>query len=150
MPRFTFTIIWCALAIAQLLYAVVPVALQGRDPAFLATLAMALGVAAFGEAITIVVVLRVRALGPLADGRLDLSDPKGTAQLFTTLILCWILAESIAIYGFVLRILGAESDQWTPFAIIGGLLLLISRPWQRGLQAPARSGQRALRNDPIE
>jgi F0F1-type ATP synthase membrane subunit c/vacuolar-type H+-ATPase subunit K len=137
MPRTTFAIIWGVLALAQLLYVAVPLPVKEKDPELLSTLALVLGFVAFSQALAIVALLRIRALGPIASGDLDLREQSGMAKLFTTLILTWILAESIGVYGLVLRMLGAESDLWSPFAMLGGLLLLICRPWQRGLQAKA-------------
>jgi F0F1-type ATP synthase membrane subunit c/vacuolar-type H+-ATPase subunit K len=137
MPRTIFAIIWGVLALAQLLYVAVPLPVKEKDPELLSTLALVLGFVAFSQALAIVALLRIRALGPIASGDLDLREQSGMAKLFTTLILTWILAESIGVYGLVLRMLGAESDLWSPFAMLGGLLLLICRPWQRGLQAKA-------------
>ncbi len=149
MPRTTLSIIWGVLALAQLLYVALPLQIEGsRDPGFLSTLGLALGFVAFSEAIAIVALLRIRALGPIARGDLDLREPKGVAQLFTTLIIAWVLAESIAIYGLVLRVLGAESDLWSAYSVVGGLLLLVGRPWQRGLQVPPGSGPRTPSDDP--
>ena len=84
-----------------------------------------------------------------ARGDLDLREPKGVAQLFTTLIIAWVLAESIAIYGLVLRVVGAGIDLWSSYSVVGGLLLLVGRPWQRGLQVPPGSRPRTPSNDPI-
>jgi F0F1-type ATP synthase membrane subunit c/vacuolar-type H+-ATPase subunit K len=149
MPRTIFAIIWGVLALAQLLYVAVPLPVQEKDPELLSTLALVLGFVAFSEALAIVALLRIRALGPIASGDLDLREQSGLTKLFTTLILTWILAESIGVYGLVLRMLGAESDLWSPFAMLGGLLLLICRPWQRGLQAPPEGGPQRL-SEPIE
>jgi F0F1-type ATP synthase membrane subunit c/vacuolar-type H+-ATPase subunit K len=116
MPRTTFAIIWGVLALAQLLYVAVPLPVKEKDPELLSTLALVLGFVAFSQALAIVALLRIRALGPIASGDLDLREQSGMAKLFTTLILTWILAESIGVYGLVLRMLGAESDLWSPFA----------------------------------
>ena len=111
-------------ALAQLLYVVLPIPVQENDPDFLSTLALAMGVVAFAEAIGTLALLRIRALGPISAGTLNPQSREGVAGLFTTLIICWVLAESIAVYGLVLRVMGAESDVWSPFAVVGGLLLL--------------------------
>jgi hypothetical protein len=149
MPQqMTSLILWASLALAQLLYVVLPIPVQENDPDFLSSLALAMGVVAFAEAIGALVLLRSRALGPISAGTLDPQSRQGVAGLFTTLIICWVLAESIAVYGLVLRIMGAESDLWSPFAVVGGLLLLVCRPWQHGLKPPRPAGPRKITSRP--
>jgi uncharacterized membrane protein len=121
----------------------------GEGPTAFGLFAATLGVVALVEAVVLVVVLRRGALEPIEDGRLDPASAAGAARLLTVLVVGWALAESVAIYGLVLRFLGAPTTYWLPFAAAGAILLLVARPWQPGLSRPATSAELARSGRPL-
>jgi hypothetical protein len=146
-------VIWVAMAVSQVICLVLPAGqgptATGEGPSAFGLVAATLGLAAAIETVVLVVVLRRGALGPIEDGRLDPAAPAGAARLLAVLIVGWALAESVAIYGLVLRFLGAPATHWLPFAAAGGILLLVARPWQPGLSRPATSAELARSGRPL-
>lgn len=151
MPRSTLLIVWCALAISQVIYLGLPAPgpEPAPDPGFLDLLAGLLGVVALAEAAGIWFLLQHRAIAPIARGQLRPDGPEGVQQLFQALVVCWVLAGSVAIYGLVLRFLGAPASHSLPFAAAGAVLLLYARPWHPGLRAPASTVDRASSAKPL-
>jgi F0F1-type ATP synthase membrane subunit c/vacuolar-type H+-ATPase subunit K len=146
----TFVVIWVALAVSQLVYIFVPAPIPENASTLPNIFPIALAVVALIQAVGIVVLLRVRAFAPVQSGRIDPTSTSGTAQLFTTLILAWVLAESIAIYGLVLRFLHFSLPYSASFAAAGALLLFVGRPWHPRLRKPDSTVQLARTGTPIE
>jgi hypothetical protein len=136
LPFDTNLVLWGALAVSQVIYLFVPEFVDlGRDGPPEA-LSLALAAVAVVEAIGVVVYFRQAALGPVQRGVLDPKSAGGAPQLFQVFILCWVLAESIAIFALVLGVLGAELVVRVPFVIGAAGLLFVCRPWHPGLEAP--------------
>jgi len=150
--RTVWWIIWGALAVSQVIYVVVPglVSPEPRDNASDPIFPIVLGVVAAAQAGGLWMWFQIGAVRKIRDGRLDPDTPSGLASLFTTLILAWVLAESIGIYGFLLHFLGAPSGAWAPFSVLAGLMLFLCRPGQAALRPPRSSASLASRGDPIE
>lgn len=145
----TFLLLWAALAVSQVIYLFVPAPPREGAANLSDVLPIALGAVAFAQCVGIVALLRIRAFGPIQRGGLDPTSKEGAAQLFTTLILAWVLAESAAIYGLVLRFLGFDLLYSTPLSAAGALLLFLGRPWQSKLARPASSADLASSGDPL-
>lgn len=62
----------------------------------------------------------------------------------------WVLAESIAIYGLVLRFLHFELAYSLPFSVAGAGLLFFGRPWSPKLKKPLSPTELASSNAPLE
>ena len=146
----TFLIIWAFLGVSQVVYLLVPVPSQQNASTLSDVFPMALAVVAFIQAIGMVILLRVRAFEPIRSGRIDPRLSSGVVQLFTPLILAWVLAESVAIYGLVLRFLHYSLSYSVWFSTAGAVLLFMGRPWQRKLQKPYSATQSARSGAPIE
>ena len=144
-----FVIVWSALAISQVIYLSLPAPPRESPANLLGVFPLALGVVAFAESVGMVALLRIRAFNPIQTGRLDPLSQKGVTELFTTLILAWMLAESIAIYGLVLRFLGFGMAYSSPFAAAGAFLLFLGRPWQAKLRKPVSSADLARSGTPL-
>lgn len=144
-----FLIVWSALAISQVIYLFVPAPLREGPANLPAIFPLVLGAIAFVQGVGMVVLLRVRAFNPIQGGRLDPTSKEVAAQLFTTLILAWVLAESVALYGLVLRFLQFELLYSASFAAGGALLLFLGRPWQSRLGRPASAADMAGSNAPL-
>ena len=145
----TFLLIWAALAVSQVIYFFLPAPPRDGAANLSDMFPLVLGAVAFAQGVGIVALLRVRAFGPIQRGRLDPTSKEGAAQLFTTLILAWVLAESVAIYGLVLRFLGFELLYSAPLSVAGALLLFLGRPWQSKLARPASSADLASSAGPL-
>lgn len=144
-----FVIIWSVLAISQIIYLFVPVPPREGAGAMPAVFPIALGIVALVEGLGVVALLRIRAFNPIQGGRLDPASKEGAAQLLTTLILAWVLAESVAIYGLVLRFLHFDLPYSAAFAIAGAFLLFLGRPWQAKLRKPQSRSDLAKSGKPI-
>jgi hypothetical protein len=142
-------IIWAALAISQLVYLCLPAPPLERTAPASDLFPLALGVVAIVQAAIIVAILRVRAFEPVQSGRLDPSSKAGAAKLFIALMVAWILAESVAINGFVLRFLHFPRAITLPFSIAGVFLLYVGRPWSAKLKRPASTADLARSNTPL-
>ena len=146
----TFVVTWAVLAVSQVVYLLVPAPTRENASALPNVFPIALAAVAFIQAVGIVTLLRIRAFAPVQSGRIDPSSKSGAAQLFTTLILAWILAESIAIYGLVLRFLHFSRPYSASFAVAGALLLFVGRPWHPRLRKPDSTIDLARSGTPIE
>ena len=147
--NFQFVIIWVALAISQVVYLFVPAPPRASAAILPGVLPLALGVITIAQSIGIVAWLRIRAFNPIHAGRLDPASKDGVAQLFTTLIVAWVLAESIAIYGLVLRFLHFELSYYFPFVLAGACLLFLARPWSPKLKRASSLADLARSNAPL-
>jgi F0F1-type ATP synthase membrane subunit c/vacuolar-type H+-ATPase subunit K len=142
-------IVWSVLLVSQLIYLILPLPASDSTTRLPEVFPAALGFVAFTQAVAIVAALRVRAIQPIRAGLLDPTSETGAANLFVTLLICWVLAESIAIFGLVLRFLHFEWMYSFPFAVAGALLMLIARPWQAGLKPPRSLADQARTGTPI-
>lgn len=147
--RQTLTLVWGALAMSQLVYVLVPTPTGADGTSLPSILPLVLGGVALGEAGGIVVWLRIKAFHPIDAGRLDPTSEAGARELFTALIVAWALAESIAIQGLVLRLLGFGALWSLPFALGGALLMLYGRPWSDRLRGANSSAALARGGTPI-
>ena len=142
-------IIWVMLAISQVVYLLVPapqVENAGRPPEIFP---IVLGAVAIAQGIGIVALLRIRAFNPIQAGSLDPRSKDGVARLFTTLLLAWVLAESIAIYGLVLRFVHFELAYALPFALGAACLLIFARPWSPKLRRASTAAELASSQAPL-
>jgi F0F1-type ATP synthase membrane subunit c/vacuolar-type H+-ATPase subunit K len=142
-------IIWTMLAISQGIYLLVPLPPRENAAAIPAVFPIALGVVAIVQAIGIVGFLRIRAFNPIRAGLLNPASKAGAPQLFTTLLIAWVLAESVAVYGLLLRILHFPPTISAPFAAAAAILLFIGRPWNPRLERPASSADLARSSAPL-
>lgn len=151
--RSTLVIVWSVLVVSQVIYLIVP-ALRTlpnteENMAFLPVFAGCLGVVAFLQAVGVAICFRRGVVSAVADGRLDVQGSSGAGRLFTVLMICWVLAESIAIYALVLRFLGAPLPLWGPFPIVAAALFLYVRPWHPALSSEPTSQERAQSGRPL-
>lgn len=144
---FVTRILWVALIVSQVIYLVLPVAGSGAGAP--QSMAAALAMVATSQAVGVIVYFRVAGVNRIKSGKLDPSTPAGMSALFTVLILSWVLIESIAIYGLVLRFLGGAIWQTALFSLGAFALMVATNPWQGGLQAPASSEGRGRDSTPI-
>jgi F0F1-type ATP synthase membrane subunit c/vacuolar-type H+-ATPase subunit K len=146
----TFVIIWSALAVSQVIYLLIPIPERQNASTIPNLFPIVLAAVAFIQAVGIVVLLRVRAFAPVQSGRIDPTSSSGAAQLFTTLILAWVIAESIAIYGLVLRFLHFSLTYSAFFAAAGAILLVLGRPWHPKLRKQDSTIELARSGAPID
>jgi hypothetical protein len=147
MPMSQLWIVWAALLSSQLVYLMVPI--PPREAVVEPVFVWALGFVALVEAVGIVVFLRVALFGPIRRGELDSATKPGEQRTFVVLLVAWTLAESIAIYGLVLRFLQFERPYTLPFAIAAALLCAYSHPWSSALRKPPSSTDLARSGTPI-
>jgi hypothetical protein len=144
-----FLIIWSALMVSQVIYLFVPASGREATANQAAAFPIALGIVAFAQAVGIIVLLKIRAVDPIQLGKLDPGAKEGIAKLFITLMLAWVLAESVAIYGLVLRFMHYDFVYFAPFSAAGAFLLFLARPWQSKLKKPLSSADLASSNAPL-
>jgi hypothetical protein len=142
-------IVWISLIVSQCIYLGLPVpeAAGGRDD--LPMLAGALAFVALSEAVGAFAWFRIGAVGRIQGGHIDPSSVEGAGQLFQVLIVCWVLAESIAIYGLVLRFMHAPLWMTAPFAVVAFVSMGAMNPFQSGLSRPVASAERGRDPTPI-
>lgn len=104
-----------------------------REPKDLGVLKLALLVAA-GSTAVVVFYLRFSRIPPLLSAPTLEPGPR-LAQLRTYYIVCFALGETIALFGFVLRILGGSRVDSLPFYFISVVFFLLSYP-----RAPEATG----------
>lgn len=92
----------------------------------LQTMLIALSAVAVAEIPMIIFLRKMFFFVRLVDGDFD-DEEELEAGYFTTSIISWALAESIAIYGFVLAFMGGMIDLYYPFAVTSTALLLLFR-----------------------
>ena len=127
-------IVWVALLAAPIVYMAVPTPGVATRPPGMVVFALA-GLA-LAEAIGVLLCFRIAGVARVQRGEIDPDSPEGMARLFKVLVVCWTLAESIAIYGLALRFLGAGFSTAAPFTL-GALAAMIgTHPFQAGLRRP--------------
>ena len=126
------TVLWFALLVSQVIYVVIgdmafgaTVPDEPLDPA----MSMMLSVMAMCSIFAGVCVHAFGVRRGLSAGKFDLSTERGQRSVFVLLIISWALCESAAIYGFVLRALGAPGELHLQFAVAAGLAHLTVGPW---------------------
>ena len=145
----TNMVIWCVIVVSQVIYLLMAAPASEGSPVLPDLFPLLLGAIALLEGVGVVVLLRVRAINPIRSGRLDPTSREGAAQLFVTLILVWVLAESVAIYGLVVRFQQFGPAYSLPFAVGGAFLMLLTRPWQSKLKKPVSLADLAQTGTPL-
>jgi len=117
-------LVWGAMVASIVVYgAVAAVLLRGGvPPARSSGVDLWLEVEAAGTAWAAIVLWRTRRVGALRSGALDPDSPAGRAAIRRVSIVCWALAESIAIFGLVL--VGLRRTPLPGLAFIGAGVLL--------------------------
>ncbi len=144
---FVTRILFIALVFSQCVYLVIPSpeAAEGPPPMFPA----ALGAVAITQAAGVLLFFRIGGVSKIQSGALDPTTSEGMGRLFVVLIMAWVLTEGIAIYGLVLRLLGAPMWQAGLFALGAFALMGVTNPWQSGLQPRVGSAERGRDSTPI-
>ena len=96
---------------------------QPGDVELLRNILLALG-AAMGAAVLYIRVARIGAL-------LSKATPASAAEvakLRSLYIVCFVLSEAVALYGFVLHLIGASRAEIVPFFLAAVVLLLVCYP----------------------
>ena len=140
-------IVWAALLSTQVVLILIPRVGSGEGAPEI--LVMALGAVAVIEGFAALVMFRVAVVGRIRSGAIDVATPEGAARVNAALIVCWALAESLGIYAFVLRVLGASLVDVSPFVMGGIVLMGITHPWHAGLRPPVPPGERGRDSTPI-
>lgn len=118
-------ILWAALTFSILIYGFIGSIVKPAkepDPKTIQTLIYLFGALSFSEALVIFVVI----------------PRQTTMHLFTSRVLRWVLSDSIAIYGFVLLLLGGDPNIAYIFLGCGLFFMLIlfpKKPEKRNLSA---------------
>lgn len=127
-------VLYAALFASILLYGFVQeLVMADREPKDLGVLKLALLVAA-GSTAAVVFFLRFSRIPALLSAPTLELGPR-LAQLRIYYIVCFVLAETIALFGFVLRILGGSRVDSLPFYFIAVVFFLLSYP-----RAPEATG----------
>ena len=142
-------IVWASLVVSQCIYLLIPSPGLEVFQANLPVMAAALAGVALLQTIGLLAWFRVGGTQRIQNRRVDPSTLEGAAQLFQVLMICWVLVESIAIYGLVLRFMGATTQLWLPFAVAGFALMAWTHPFQKGLRPPSDSAARGKDATPI-
>jgi hypothetical protein len=155
MPSFTTNLIWTALVVSQLIYLVVlNVGILQNEPLdseFLRAMSLSLGVVCLLEVMIIVFVFRRYVVRTIQARTVDLSTPQGVQRVFLPLVICWILAEAIAVHGLVLaRLAGSSAHYMLPFLAVSLSVMWFTRPWAPLLRRAADSAELARSSRPIE
>ncbi len=143
VPRILFV----ALLVSQGIYLAIPSAGVAEGPP--AMLPAILGAVAVTQGLGALLFFRIAGVSKIQSGALDPTTNEGMGQLFVVLILSWVLTEAIAIFGLVLRFLGAPFWQGGLFALGAFVLMAAMNPWQSGLVAPMSSAERGRDSTPI-
>jgi len=141
-------ILWVVLVFSQCIYLVIPSpeSVGGPPPMFPAIL----GAVAVAQAAGVLLFFRVAGVSKVRAGALDPLTAEGLGRLFVVLIMSWVLTEGIAIYGLVLRFLGAPMWQGGLFSLGAFVLMGATNPWQEGLKPPVSSAERGRDATPID
>lgn len=97
--------------------------IEPRDPGLVKPILQGLGVAMSAA----VLYLRFGRIAPLLDPA-ALGSPARLAQLRLPYFLCFVLAESVALYGLVLRLLGGSREDTALFFLATAALFLLCYP----------------------
>lgn len=169
-PLVTLRVLWAAILSATIAFLVIPV--SAGDAATGPTLLLPFAFVALGSAVASVFLPRYvlaqglaklelqtvevddpeRAFGSMVRKRRVFRDPElalraGYRVHQTAMILGLALAEAVAIYGFVLKFLGAELSSVAPFFVVSWALILYRFPRRSVI---AHSLERAYRIGPLE
>jgi len=88
-------------------------------------------------------------VAPARAGRLDLDSEAGAQRLFRVALICFVLSESVAIYGLVCVVLVGSWSVALGFVAAGLALLAVHAPRLAPLRPPAGSADLPHRPDPI-
>ena len=149
MNQRSLVVLWSAILASQLVYPFIPITQREGTAVQPDLFPLVLGVVALLQGAGTYAWLKLRAFDPIKGGRLDPTSKEGAAELFTALIMAWVIASSVGIYGLVLRFMHFDLLYWVPFSIGGALLLFLGRPWQSSLSRPVSSTDLAGSNAPL-
>ncbi len=131
----TLWITWGALFMSLIIYMVVLFIITGNpenapepDPELISTLRIAFGGVAVAEIIGLFVARKAMFFDKLSGDNAFASLEKMRGTYMTTCILSWALAESVAIYGFVLSFLSYELIYYEVFFVPAAVLYIAFRP----------------------
>lgn len=130
-PQLVVMIIWAGLLMAVFTYAVIAsVGLAGGEPSAAkpdASLAQTLAwVAAAVSGASL--ALRPMFLGGFRRGTVSLETPAGRSRFMAGNIVCFALAESVAIFGLILALQGNPQETWLVFFAVAIVLMVIHIP----------------------
>ena len=121
-------IVHSAFLMAMFLYVVALKIIQPIGKALSIELIVALGALAVAD-LNAALFFRSRKLKPAEEKlRLRPDDAAALNEWRTWSITCFVFAETIALFGFVAKILGAEWKMAAPFFVVAALLLLLWTP----------------------
>ena len=145
MANVTNRVLWWALVVSLLVYAVVAhVASPEPDsepPALVPILFWVFAATSLGFAVGTLVYRRRALVEPIQASRLDTGTPEGLARAFPAFVINLVISESVGIYGLVLAFLSGRPAYWLPFISGALVLMFLHRPTAPDLVAPtARAG----------
>ncbi len=155
MPHSPATLIWTVLVFSQLIYvAVLSLGVfqnEASDSDFLRLMSLSLGVVVLAEIAIVLFVFRRYVVRPIQSRTIDPSTSHGAQRVLLPLLICWVLAEAIAVHGLVLALLaGSSVGHMLPFLAVSLLLMWFTRPWGPSLQPALNSATLAQSGRPIE
>jgi hypothetical protein len=95
----------------------------------------ALAGVAVSTAVATFVLRRLLIAGPIANRSLDPTTPAGRARFFQAHVFCWVLSESVGIYGLVLYFLYGSRPLLYGFLAGAFVLMLLHAPRQPQVSA---------------
>jgi len=148
-------VVWAVLVLSQLVYlAVLELGIvrnEAVDAGLLRIMSVALGIVCLAEVALVVFLFRRYVVRPVRMRDLDLSTLRGAQRLLPPLLICWVLAEAIAVHGLVLAVLaGASALHMAPFLAVSLGLMWFTRPWGPSLRPATGSAALARSGRPIE
>lgn len=141
---FVTRILWVVLVVSQCIYLAIPSPGSAEAPP--PVIPLVLGLVAVTQGIGALAWFRIAGVSKIQSGALDPASAEGMGRLFVVLVLAWVMVEAIAIYGLVMRFLGAPFWQAGLFSACAFVLMASMHPWQSGLSAPLNPSERG--NDP--
>ncbi len=124
-------IVWAAIMMSLLVYAAMPFLLpagasasEGGDVVFVGTFAFMAAMCAAAS----LALRHLLLIAPLERGELDPSSAAGRARFFQVSLICWLLAESVAVWGLVLFFLGGSLVLLYGFVLGAAVLLGVHAP----------------------
>lgn len=128
-------IVWAAMMGAVALYAGLATVLPPFSvPDLPGEALLAIAAAGISAGLAALVIHRIALVRPILAGRLDPDSAEGSAQALRLWIVCWALAESVAILGLVAALLFGRRDLAWPAVALAMLLLVVTSP-----RLPART-----------
>lgn len=124
-------ILWGSMLVSLAIYGFIPffVAWEHETPGSDA-LVIALGGVAVSTAVATFVLRRLLLAAPIANRSLDPSTPAGRARIFQAHLFCWVLSESVGLYGLVLFFLYGSRPLLYGFLAGAFVLMLLHAPRQ--------------------